>query len=96
MLPVLLQDDDRVVTEGDSFSVNIQQTVGFPEDIVSYQWYYNGVTIKDASVNPNITQYPLITFNNVTRTDSGNYTIVVNHNGGTVTGSILLDVQCKY
>ena len=30
VLPVLLQDDNRVVTEGDSFSVNIQQTVGFP------------------------------------------------------------------
>ncbi len=90
-----MQDADRIVAEGDSFNISIQQSIGFPEDIISYQWFYNNAVIMETSVNPNITQYPLITFDNVNRTARGNYSIVVYHDGGTVTGSIILDVQCK-
>ncbi len=79
------------MAEGAPFSFNIQDTVGFPSEVLSYEWYYNGVDIPDGA---NTTQYPNITFTSVTRTDSGNYSIVVNHQGGAVNGSFQLNVQC--
>ena len=82
------------VNEGTPFSFNIQNTVGFPFDAISYQWFYNRVAMTEGGSNPNTTQYPNITFSSVSRTDSGNYSIEVNHEGGIVNGSFQLNVQC--
>ena len=44
---------------------------------------------------PNVASYPNITFNSVSRNDSGNYSITVSNEAGSVSTFFILDVQCK-
>ena len=94
--PVLLQNSTTIVIiEGYSFSLNIQQTEGFPIVPDDYEWSFDGTPISEGESNPNISIYPVIIFTNVNRTDSGNYSITVSNKGGTSTGFIILNVLCE-
>ena len=91
-----MEGNQQITTEGNVFSFSMQQTEGVPVEIISFQWYFNGILIiTESSTSPNVTEYPFITFTNVSRTNSGNYTISVSHQGGVVNGSFHLDVQCE-
>ena len=85
-----------VEVEDSSFSyTNIQDAPGFPDPPL-YQWYYNGVPInRDTSINPNVSVYPLIVFDPVRRTHSGNYSVTAITEGGNSTGYFILAVHCK-
>ena len=81
--------------EGDQFSLYIEQTEGFPIVPDDYEWSFDGTPISEGGSNPNISIYPNITFTNVNRTDSGNYSITVSNEGGTSTGFFILNVLCE-
>ena len=62
----------------------------------SYQWRHDEMLIDtDTSINPNVSDYPQIVFNPVTRDQSGNYTITVSTFGGDTTGYFIMSVHCK-
>ena len=82
--------------EGYPFSLNIEQTEGFPIAPDDYEWSFDGTPISEGESNPNISIYPVIIFTNVNRTDSGNYSITVSNEGGTSTGFFILNVLCEY
>ena len=93
--PVLFQNSTSIILEGDSFSLNIEQTEGFPIVPDDYEWSFDGTPISEGGSNPNISIYPVIIFINVNRTDSGNYSITVSNEGGTSTGFFILNVLCE-
>ena len=77
------------------FVFNIETTPGFPVLPNSFQWFFNGEVPQNISRIITL-DYPNITFTNVIRGDSGNYSIVASNAAGSVAGFFLLDVQCKY
>ena len=84
----------HIVAEGDMFIFNIEANSGLPVVPSSFQWYFSGEVLQDSSLI-NITSYPNITINSVQRNNSGNYSLSVSNEAGTVTGFFILDVQCK-
>ena len=81
--------------ENSVFTFNISLLEGFPP-VPSYQWYHNGVPINtDASINPNVSDYPQIVFNLLLRTHSGNYSMIATTEAGNSTGYFILDVLGK-
>ena len=84
-----------VAAENGGLTFSLESTTGFPP-LPVYQWFYNGVLIPADSTNPVISSYPDITFTNISRNDSGNYSMTASVSGaGSVTGYFILDVQCK-
>ena len=83
------------MVEGDSFSLDIEITEGFPIVPGDYEWSFDGTPISEGGSNPNISIYPVIIFTNVNRTDSGNYSITISNEGGTSTGFFILNVLCE-
>ena len=80
--------------EGNSFSFNIETTPGFPT-VPEFTWSFNGVIIPNNATNPTVFNYPNISFSSLSRTQSGNYSITVYNDAGTMTGYFTLDVTCK-
>ena len=93
---LIMSSAQHVLAEGEDFQFNIQTTSGFPPMPASYQWLYNDVNIPMDSLNPIVSNFPNITFSNVSRHFSGNYSVSAINNAGTASGWIILDVQCKY
>ena len=85
-LPVLHQKSvPESVAERDMFVYNAEETPGFPILPDSFQWSLNGEILQDSSRISN-SSYPNLTFVNVDRDDSGNYSIVASNKAGTVVG----------
>ena len=94
-LPILRQVSiPQSVIENTTFSFNIENTTGYPL-LPQFTWFYNEVVISPDSTNPNISVYPYITFSSVSRSQSGNYSMIASNEGGNSTGYFILDVQCK-
>ena len=85
----------QLVPEGNDFIFDIETMNGFPLVPSDYQWLFNGIQVPSNSLNPNVSAYPNITFTNISRNDSGNYSITITNEAGTTNGYFLLDVQCK-
>ena len=97
-LPYYLLTDttEQIAGEGEEFEYDIEESQGFPIVPDTVSWYFNGILITRGSPNPNISVYPFIHFTNVSRTDSGNYSIFITSKGGDTCGFFVLDVQCKF
>ena len=66
------------VIENTTFSFNIENTTGYPL-LPQFTWFYNEVVISPDSTNPNISVYPYITFSFVSRSQSGNYSMIASN-----------------
>ena len=94
-LPLLYKEIvPQSVVENSAFSFNIESESGYPL-LPQFNWYYNNVVISPISNNPNISVYPYISFLSVSRSQSGNYSMIASNEGGDSTGYFILDVQCK-
>ena len=91
--PRLVEVTDPIVQiENSKFLFNIQESEGHPA-VPVYQWFFNGFLIDaDTSINPDVSVYPLIVFNPVLRTQSGNYSMTASTDGGDATGYFILDI----
>ena len=84
-----------MVTESSSVDVNLtvlDMASPFPPDIFS-QWTFDGQNVSTTSMIM-LRDYD-ITFNNILRNYSGQYSLTVTNTVGSTTGSFVLDVQCK-
>ena len=93
VIPSLLTSGSvKTVVEGEDITINLQ-SVGGPDPfppIISLQ--LNGSLLSNTVVDVN--RYNL-SFINVQRNQSGNYTLTVSNDAGTTNTTFILNVQCK-
>ena len=89
----------RVVENSRNFPIDIsQEPTAFPTDTVSFEWTKG---VQPLSSGPGLSlTYSTVTFSNLDRQDSGNYSIfasnvVEGREVGNDTGSFNLNVICK-
>ena len=98
--PPNLQDNFRVMIEENSVNVPVdlrQEPAGFPEPTM-FTWYRGGQELSELAQT-----FFSVTFDTITRTDAGNYTVTATNfilnstveQVGSDTGSFYLDVVCK-
>ena len=89
----------RVVENSGNFPIDIsQEPTAFPTDTVSFEWT-RGVQSLISGPGLSLT-YSTVTFSNIDRQDSGNYSVFASNvlegrEVGNDTGSFNLDVICK-
>ena len=94
-LPVLfLESMSQNVTEGNKFAFNIESTPGFPIVPEFFEWYFENEILQNSS-SIIVSNYPNITFINIGRNNSGNYSVIAINEAGSAVGFFVLDVQCE-
>ena len=95
VVPSLIKDSVQAVVEGENVTINLQSVGGpdaFPPTILSSQ--LNGSLLSNTGVMVTANGYN-VSFINVQRNQSGNYTLTVSNDAGTTNTTFILNVQCK-
>ena len=85
------------MVEGGNITVNLQSVEGpdeFPPLLFS-QLFYNGNLLSNTGGMVTVNDYN-VSFTNVQRNQSGNYTLAISNDAGTSNTTFTLSVQCKY
>ena len=95
VIPSLLTSGSvQTVAEGEDITINLQ-SVGGPDPfppLISSQ--LNGSLLSNTGVIVTVNDYN-VSFINVQRNQSGNYTLTVSNDAGTTNTTFILNVQCK-
>ena len=88
----------QTVVEGRNITINLQSIEDGPEEfppILSSQLFYNGNLLSDTGGMVTVNDHN-VSFINVQRNQSGNYTLAISNDAGTSNTTFTLSVQCKY
>ena len=95
VVPSLISDSVQAVVEGENVTINLQSVGGpdaFPPTILSSQ--LSGSLLSNTGVMITVNDYT-VSFINVQRSQSGNYTLTVSNDAGATNTTFILNVQCK-
>ena len=87
----------QTVVEGENITINLQSVEEGPDvfpPFISSQLSYNGNLLSNSEGMITVDDYN-VSFTNVQRNHSGNYTLVVSNDAGASNSTFILNVLCK-